>query len=120
MFKKSANLVLTTDEEDLNVFLSNLNHLLVLMNTQPSLIDFYNWLHLSARFYDHTRNLKTKTATINLPEKSYGTIQMLLIFPFKHFNQLDIQEVNLKKKFWFLKNAFHQLFFFFQRMMLKL
>lgn len=94
MFKKSGNLILVSEEEDTNYFLSNLNNMLVLMDAQPSLVDLYNWLHLSARFYDHLRCLKARTGEIILTENNYETVKMLLIFPFKYFKKLDIQEVN--------------------------
>ena len=97
MFKKLANLLLVPEAQnnsDDNNFLDNLHSLLVLMDSQRAL-DLYNWLHLSAKFYDHLRSLKAKNTDIVLDPKRYEAIKMLLMFPYKYFNKLDIHEVDI-------------------------
>lgn len=96
MFKKSASLILTSDEENMNVYLNNLNALLILMEVQPALIDLYNWLHLSARTYDHLKNSKAKNSNVTLARVNYETLHSLMMFPFKNFIRLKIQESDVK------------------------
>ena len=66
MFKKTANLILIAEEEDDTVYFDNLNLLLSVIDAQPKLVDLYNWLHISARFYEHLRHIKTKSSIINV------------------------------------------------------
>lgn len=100
MFKKVANLFMScTDEEEMETALDNLSSLLVLMDSQPAMIDLYNWLHISARFYDYMRHLKTKSTVYTISQRNSETVQMFLVFPFKYFSELDIQEV---KRFLFV------------------
>ena len=95
IFKKSANLILTLEDEEENYFLENLNILMVFMDAQPTMIDLYNWLLLSAKFYDHLKSLKNNSAEIFLTDKKHETVKILLPFPFRYFSKLDIQEVNI-------------------------
>lgn len=94
IFKKAANLFIScTDEEDMQASLDNLSSLLVLMDSQPAMIDLYNWLHISGRFYDYMRHLKTKSTVYTISQRNSETVQMFIVFPFKYFSELDIQEV---------------------------
>ncbi len=92
-----ANLLLASEAQtysEENYFLDNLNSLMILMDSQQ-VLDLYNWLHLSAKFYDHLRSLKAKNTDIVLDPKRYETIKMLLMFPFKYFNKIEIHEVDI-------------------------
>ncbi len=97
MFKKLANLLLVSEGQnnsEEHCFVDNLYSLLVFMDSQPA-IDIFNWLHISAKFYDHLRSLKTKNAEIVLSPKRYETIKIFLMFPFKYSHKIEIHEVDI-------------------------
>lgn len=66
LMKKCSNLILVTDEENVNVYMSNLGFLLNLMEKKHDLIDLYQWVHLTTKFYDYLKSIKTKTNQINV------------------------------------------------------
>ena len=58
--------MLLTDEEDENIFLDNMNSLLIVLELQPNL---NNWVYTASKYSDHLKALKSKTSIVNVIKK---------------------------------------------------
>lgn len=66
VLKKTSNLILLPDEENMNGFLSYFDMLMQLMESDQNLIDLVQWLHISNKLFDHLKALKTKSNQITV------------------------------------------------------
>jgi hypothetical protein len=64
MIGKAANHLLISDEENTNSYLTNMGHLLDLLESNENLIDLVEWLHITNKFSDYLRSFKTKSNQI--------------------------------------------------------
>ncbi len=94
--EKSANLLLSADEDDANVHFQNMTSLIQLIESHSSIIDLCKWLHVSNKFGEYLKILKTKTNEIRLSETTHDAVQNVLMFPFKHFDKMEFQENDIK------------------------
>lgn len=104
LIKKSCKILLhsscSSSENDENSFSQHVNYmnrLLSLTCCDSSLIDLINWLDISNKFYEqHLRPLKTRTNTINLNETNYESVNSCILYPFKHYKCIEIQDSDIK------------------------
>ncbi|RNA45198.1 telomere-associated RIF1 [Brachionus plicatilis] len=96
LIKKCSNLILTNDESDLNMYLFELRLLFELMEQHTEIVDLYQWIQLTTKFYEYLKSTKNKTNKSNLSEQNLNFITNCIMFPFSHFKILDIQESDIK------------------------
>ncbi|CAF0955839.1 unnamed protein product [Brachionus calyciflorus] len=96
LMKKSANLILATDDDNLNTYMGNLGFLLGIMENNHDLLDLYQWIHITNKFYDYLKSIKTKTNQLNLSEEGFNLVTQCILFPFKYYKVLDILETDIK------------------------
>lgn len=66
LIKKTSNLILVNDEENLNNYLSQLKLFFELFESYPEIADLYQWIHLTTKFYEYLKLSKNKTNKLDV------------------------------------------------------
>lgn len=82
LMKKGSNLILASDEDDLNMYLSELRFLFELMLTHIEIADLYQWSHLTTKFYEYLKSSKNKTNKLNVIYFKFNYFSNLIYFYF--------------------------------------
>lgn len=93
MIKKLINIMFESNEENVSVFLDNIQTIHDLVESSSNLIDIYNWFHLTNKLHDYFKSIKAKTNVLNVSWHTKKNLDIIFIF-----NNLNLFIFSLQPK----------------------